>query len=96
MNLIMLVLVVVVAVAIWRPAIVRDWTQDLDFERIFSVIFDFLTARLGDIFNIFREALERIAVALQKVVIARIQDMLSDKAKDLEQSVEFPKYVPQK
>jgi len=94
MNIVMVLLIIVVIVAIWRPAIVREWLNDLDFEGIFSTVFDFVLDRFGDLYNIFRGVLERIAQAMEKVLISKIQGLLSDKAKELEQNVELPKYVP--
>lgn len=94
MNIVMLVLIVVVVVAIWRPAIVRSWLEDLDFEKLFSGTFDFLLNRMGDVYKLFHETLGRIAIALEKVFVSKIQGILSDKADELEKNVEFPKYLP--
>lgn len=94
MNIVIVLLIIVVVVAIWRPAIVREWLDNLDFESILSKSFDFAVKRFGDLYGILRDVVDRIAVAVEKVLLGKIQDLLSDKAKELENSVELPKYVP--
>ncbi len=90
MNIVTVLLIIGVVIAIWKPDVAKGLLDKVNFDVVFDKGFEFAMGRLKTLYGLSQDLINKIAQATERVLMKKIQNIISDKAKEIQEDNQSP------